>query len=428
MHLTIVAESGRESATCRARFMPIVLAIGVLISSFGPQAAKAQVAPGSPAPAQTGQLSAAELEKLVGRIALYPDDLLAILLPGSTFPIDIVKAQRFLDRRKSDPNLKPDPNLPEPIRNLLNYPDVVKSMSDDLDWTEQLGNAVKAQQKDVLDAIQVFRRKTYTAGNLKTDEKQIVVVEKEVIQVVPADPQVIYVPQYQPSIVIVNQPAPVVAYYPTPYPVYYYSYPPGTTFATGFFAGAATAYAFSWSSRAIHYGVNAYELQEERYEYARNLQEDRQDYAAGAREDRQQASQDRQTQRQESIGGAPDQRQQTTAQRQEAAATQQSQSQQTAGARSQPQTWNAQTQSRQAQQQSARPGEASSFQSGAPGQQASAASAASSQQRGGGDMFSGSGSGSLTQQASQRGAQSRASFGGGQSTGRGGFSGGGRRR
>ena len=71
------------------------------------------------------------------------------------------------------------------------------------------------------------------SGNLKTDDKQIVVVEKETIKVVQADPQVIYVPQYQPAQVVVVQSAPVYAYYPTPYPVYYYPYPPGAAFATG---------------------------------------------------------------------------------------------------------------------------------------------------------------------------------------------------
>ena len=109
--------------------------------------------------------------------------------------------------------------MPAPVKSLLNYPDVVKKMNDDLDWTGALGSAVTAQQKDVIDAIQAFRRNVYAVGNLKTDDKQIVVVEKETIKVVQANPQVIYVPQYQPAQVVVVQSAPVYAYYPTPYPV-----------------------------------------------------------------------------------------------------------------------------------------------------------------------------------------------------------------
>ena len=151
---------------------------------------------------------------------------------------------------KQDKNLKPDARWDESIRNLLNYPEVVSSMmSQDLDWTQNLGEAVVGQQADVIKAIQQFQAKAATAGNLKSDEKQIIVQEKEVIKIVPANPEVIYFmfPQYVPSTVVVYQSAPVWAYYPTPYPVYYYPYPPGAAFATGFFFGAATAWACNWA-------------------------------------------------------------------------------------------------------------------------------------------------------------------------------------
>jgi len=197
-----------------------------------------------------------ELEKLVGRIALYPDDLLAIVLLASTFPLDIVQAERFLQKLKKDPKLQPDTRWDDSVRSLLNYPEVVTMMSQDLDWTEELGEAVVSQQADVLKAIQAFRAKAQGAGNLKSDDKQIVVQEKETIKIVPADPEVVYVPQYQPSTVVVYQSAPVYAYYPTPYPVYYYPYPPGAAFATGFFFGAATAYAFNWGGNEINANVN----------------------------------------------------------------------------------------------------------------------------------------------------------------------------
>ena len=76
-------------------------------------------------------------------------------------------------------------------------------MSGDLDWTAALGEAVVEDQGEVLEAIQVFRRKAQAAGNLKSDDKQVVKVEKEIIKIVPADPQVIYVPQYNPTTVVV---------------------------------------------------------------------------------------------------------------------------------------------------------------------------------------------------------------------------------
>ncbi|HEY1461419.1 MAG TPA: DUF3300 domain-containing protein, partial [Casimicrobiaceae bacterium] len=176
--------------------------------------AQAPSATGAPAPA----LSAGELERLVGPIALYPDDLVAVVLPASTEPLQLVQADRFLEKRKSDPTLPLNENWDDAVKTLLNYPDIVKMMSSDLDWTSALGEAVVADQGAVLDAIQAFRRKTQSAGNLKTDGKQIVEVEKEVIKIVPADPQVIYVPQYNPATVVVASPMPVYAYYPTPYP------------------------------------------------------------------------------------------------------------------------------------------------------------------------------------------------------------------
>ena len=192
----------------------------------------------------------------MGRIALYPDDLLAIVLPAATFPVDLVQAERFLQKLKKDPKLQPDQRWDESVRSLLNYPEVVTMMSQDLDWTQDLGEAVVGQQGEVMKAIQAFRARVSKAGNLKTDEKQIIVQEKETIKIVPANPEVIYVPQYQPSTVVVYQSAPVYAYYPTPYPVYYYPYAPGAAFATGVFFGAATAWACNWGHGHVDHNVN----------------------------------------------------------------------------------------------------------------------------------------------------------------------------
>jgi hypothetical protein len=359
-----------------------------------PVSVVAQVTPGAPASvsAPTPRLPAAELEKLVGPIALYPDDLLAILLPASTTPLEIVKAQRLLEKRKSNPKLQPDPSLSEPVRNLLNYPEVVKKMSDDLDWTERLGQAVVGQQKDVMNATQAFRRKVYSAGNLKTDDKQIIVVEKEVIKVVQANPQIIYVPQYQPSVVVVAQPVPVAVYYPTPYPVYYY--------------GAPTAYAVSWSSYAIYGGYNVEELQEERMEYANEAREDRQAHQKEMQGQRQEQRGEAQTKRQEGANKAqtqPSQTQRQQAQPQQTAAASQGLRQGMA-ATTQPsgQAWRPQQQGQVASTQGTRPGD-SQFSRG-----------------GGGGAFGGSGSNASMASASQRGSESR--FGGGG----GGWSGGGR--
>jgi hypothetical protein len=229
-------------------------AISFAMACFGAMPAFSQAMPDA-APAYTQE----QLEKLVGPIALYPDDLLAITLPSATYPLDLVKAQRFLEKLKKDPKAQPDPSLPDSVLKLLNYPDVVKMMNDDLDWTEALGEAVDTDEAGVMNAVQSFRRKAEGAGNLKSNDKQVVVVEKETIVIKPANPEVIYVPQYQPSQVIVYSPTPYAwGYYPTPYPSYYYPYAPGAAFATGLIWGAAIggAWGMGWNNGHIENNIN----------------------------------------------------------------------------------------------------------------------------------------------------------------------------
>jgi hypothetical protein len=211
------------------------------------------VALAAPVSVVAAEAAASDLEQLVGPIALYPDDLLAILLPASTFPLQIVEADRWIAQNKGKKDAEPKASWDNSVKALINYPDVVAKMSNDLEWTSALGEAVATDQTAVMDAVQGFRRKAEGAGNLKTDDKQVVVVEKEVVKIVQADPQVIYVPQYQPQTVIVQQPAPVYpTYYATPYPVYYQPYPPGYAFAAGVFWGATMAYACDWWGGGIH--------------------------------------------------------------------------------------------------------------------------------------------------------------------------------
>jgi len=152
----------------------LVLALAAALC-IQPVAAQAPAAPAAAAPAPVAE----ELEGLVGRIALYPDDLVAIILPSSTNPLQIVQADRYLQKRKADPKAPIDEKWDDAVKSLLNYPDVVKMMSDDLDWTSALGEAVVADAGAVLEAVQGFRRKTQAAGNLKTDDKQTVQVKRK---------------------------------------------------------------------------------------------------------------------------------------------------------------------------------------------------------------------------------------------------------
>jgi Protein of unknown function (DUF3300) len=321
----------------------------------------AQIPPGYPpsASASVSLLAPDQLQNIVGRVALYPDDLLALILPASTTPLDIVKAQRFLTKYATDKTTKPDPSLSTPVMNLLTYPDVINLMGDDLDWTEALGQAVTAQQADVLEAIQVFRRKAQAAGNLKSDDKQLVVVNQETVQIVPAKPEVIYVPVYQPATVVVAQPAPAVTYVPTAYPVYYNPVATATVAATiGYIAGANTAYGVNWYGGACYHAPCASyvnHIQNERMDYANHAREDWQNYGTASREDwqkyssnqqtqrqaaatsnqaaRQQTSTANQTQRQDAAAGAQNQRSANQTQRQDAASGAQASSQQSQAAR-----------------------------------------------------------------------------------------------
>ena len=178
-------------------------------------------------------LTPEELEELVGPIALYPDDLLAIVLPAAAYPLQIIEAARFLEELEDDPTLKPDSEWDESIVALLNYPEVIALLNDEIDWTWQLGEAVVAQQADVVTAIETFRDRAYAAGNLKSDE-------------------------YQPERVVVYQPRPVYYYYPRAYPVYYYPYSSSHVFHRGFFWGVTTAFTIGWVTDSLHVYHHSY--------------------------------------------------------------------------------------------------------------------------------------------------------------------------
>jgi hypothetical protein len=198
-------------------------------------------------------LSPDQLENLVSRIALYPDDLVALVLPASTQPVQVVQAQRLLDQRKSDPQAQPPKSWDPSVVGLLNYPEVIQLMNADLTWTEQLGTSVINQQSGVLDAIQAFRQKVAKAGNLKSDDRQKVTEQNQTIVIQSASPDVIYVPTYIPT-TIIYAPAPG---YPPPYaysPPYPYYYSPAATFFAGAVFGTAVGYAIGWNNHGIYSG------------------------------------------------------------------------------------------------------------------------------------------------------------------------------
>ncbi len=230
-----------------------------LLAAFALAAGGTLVRPAAAQSTPEGQILAGDqLADVVGPIALYPDDLVGIVLPAATYPLQIVEAARFLDKRKQDPSLKPSEDWDDSVVALLNYPEVVQLLNDDLDWTWDLGTAVLNQRDDVLDAIQTFRTRARAAGNLRTDDHQTVTKQSDgAIAIAPTDPQVIYVPYYEPERVVVYQTRPVFDYYPWGYPVYYYPYPAGYAFDTGFFWGVTSFFSIGWHSHLLyvhHYG------------------------------------------------------------------------------------------------------------------------------------------------------------------------------
>ena len=199
------------------------------LSSAGPDLAAQQ---GSAPEEQVPKIPNDQLDSLVAPIALYPDPLLAQVLAASTYPLEIMQLQQWLTKH---PGLKDkalqDAVMKQPwdatVQALAALPDVVKRLSDDIQWTTDLGNAVLAQQSDVMEAVQRMRAKAEQKGNLKTTEQQKVetkVVEnKSVIVIEQSKPDVVYVPSYEPTVV----------YGPPAYPYPPIAYPPPGYYAAG---------------------------------------------------------------------------------------------------------------------------------------------------------------------------------------------------
>ncbi len=202
-----------------------------------------------------------ELDQLLAPIALYPDDLLAQILMASTYPLEVVQADRWVKQNKS---LKGDAQKAAlekqtwdtSVKSLVPFPDVLAMMSDKLDWTQKLGDAFLEQEKDVMDTVQKLRRKANEAGNLKSSAELAVKKEADIIIIESANPQVIYVPSYNPTVVYGTWAYPA---YP-PYPVY--AYPPGAamfTFAMGVAVGSAWYHGWgncNWNGGTVNINKN----------------------------------------------------------------------------------------------------------------------------------------------------------------------------
>lgn len=219
----------------------------------------------APSRAADAPLSAGELDALVAPVALYPDQLLAKLFIGSTYPLEVVEAARWVDSNSSLKGSALENGISkqswdDSIKSLAHVPAVIKMMNDRLDWTQKLGDAFLAQQNDVMDAVQRLRALAQKNGTLKSTSQQKVEVQEQTIVIEPVQPEVVYVPYYNPQTVYGAWAYPA-------YPPYYWPPPPGYAYGSGLAAGigfvtgvAITAAfwnnAFNWNNHNVFINNN----------------------------------------------------------------------------------------------------------------------------------------------------------------------------
>lgn len=235
------ARAGRRSRWLGA-LIGAALALAPAAAPRGETAAPAPATSAAPERVWTAEA----LDKLAARIALYPDALVAQILPAATFPLQIVEAARWLDAGKSAAEGEKQGWDPS-VAALLHYPTALRRMSSDLRWTDELGQAFIAQPEDVLKAIQRLRRVARALGNLKPTPRQRVIVDADstiVIAPPEAEPDLIYVPIYDPEVVFYEPPPPAGVW---------------ITFDAGLPLGIWIGTGISWASWHVVYGGWGYD-------------------------------------------------------------------------------------------------------------------------------------------------------------------------
>lgn len=220
--------------------LPLVLLLGSAAAQVAPPPAPA--APAAPeAPAAYGSvLSAEQLEQLLAPIALYPDALIALILPATVASTDVVLAARHLREFPQDRSQIEHRAWDESVKSLTHYPEVLQWLDENLPWTKQVGEAFAQQPAEVMQAVQRLRARARAAGTLIDTPQQQVLAEPEVIRIVRAQPDIIYVPRYEPDIVFVHEPVRYTR--------------PLLTFGVGVRAGSWLASDCDWRRRTIWIG------------------------------------------------------------------------------------------------------------------------------------------------------------------------------
>src|SRR5277367_2382604 len=262
----ILSLSARQILACLLAFALLLPMLPQAVFAAQDQDAQAPAQP-SQAPPYTQQ-TADQLQQLVAPIALYPDSLVAQVLAASTFPAEIVEADRWV---QANPDLKGDAlaqavdqqSWDPSVKALTAFPTVLGNMDKNISWTSSLGDAYYNQEQDVMDAIQVMRQKAQQAGNLKDTQQQTVQTQGSDIVIQPATPDVVYVPAYDPWLVYGYPVDAWPGWYP--YPGIWWGGPSlywgGIGFGIGFYGGYGWGWGHwgvGWGGRNVIYNNNRY--------------------------------------------------------------------------------------------------------------------------------------------------------------------------
>jgi len=197
-----------------------------------------------------------ELDQMLAPIALYPDTLLSQVLIASTYPLEVIQADRWVrsntdlkteDALKFAQNKDWDPS----VKSLVAFPDLLKRMSEDTDWTQRLGDAFLSDEEAVMDSVQRLRKKAKAAGNLNKSQYTRVEEDGDEIVIEPAQERVVYVPVYDTRVIYGSW------WYPD-YPPIYWNYPSTYVYSAGFYWGPSiyvgSSYFYSscrWRDRRV---------------------------------------------------------------------------------------------------------------------------------------------------------------------------------
>jgi hypothetical protein len=210
-------------------------------------------------PIQASRQTPEQLDQLVAPIALYPDALVAQILAASTYPDQVVEADRWI---QAHPDLKGEQLGKEvdkqpwdpSVKALAEFPTVLANMDKNLSWTSSLGDAYVNQSEDVMNAVQVMRQRAQQSGNLKSTQQEKVSQQGQTLVIEPADPEVVYVPEYDPWLVYGGPLAAWPGWYW--YPGLYLN-GPGLAFGLGFGIGFFGGFGWGWGHWGWdwHHGV-----------------------------------------------------------------------------------------------------------------------------------------------------------------------------